>query len=194
MASLESCTNNMVIMVRCLVFTHIDKQRIPSEDLFNSVVSGMFALGAIPGSILATPIMKKGRRLTLIMASLITVLGSTLVIIFNIWSLFFGRFEMGVAVGNYYSVCPLYISEMSFPSISGSLGSLNQMSLSTGLRISFGLAYILPYSHEPETLTTGLWKVVVTCILIIFDFFKICVVHTQILFETFHTIKKPHSI
>jgi len=47
-------------------YVHEDKPRIKDEDLFNSLVSGLIPLGAIPGSLLINPLAVKGRRLSLI--------------------------------------------------------------------------------------------------------------------------------
>ncbi|CAI2364185.1 unnamed protein product [Moneuplotes crassus] len=141
-------------------YVYRDKQRISDEDLFNSLVSGLMIVGAIPGSLIATPMMKKGRRITLIISSLIHTLGACLCLIFNMWALLIGRFIMGIAIGIYFSVCPLYISEMSPPSVSGPLGTLNQMSLVTGLFLAYAFGYILPLSEDSDAATTGLWRVV----------------------------------
>mmetsp|Transcript_5194 Transcript_5194/g.4972 ORF Transcript_5194/g.4972 Transcript_5194/m.4972 type:complete len:146 (+) Transcript_5194:107-544(+) len=141
-------------------YEHYDKQRIHEEDLFNSVASGILPFGAIFGSFMAGPLMKRGRRFAFIVTSLIIIFGTALTLIFNMWALFLGRFIMGLAVGVYFSVSPLYISEISPPSVSGSLGSLNQMLFVAALFLSFSIIYILPLPDDPEAKTTDLWRVV----------------------------------
>jgi hypothetical protein len=55
---------------------------------------------------------------------------------------------------------PLYVSEIVPPSLSGSLGSFNQMGTVSGFVMAFSLPFILPLPDEPEALTTDLWRVV----------------------------------
>ncbi|CAI2365056.1 unnamed protein product [Moneuplotes crassus] len=154
-------------------YVNYDKDRISDSDLFNSVVSGMLPFGAIFGSLAAGEITKRGRRITFMITSVILVVGTVLTLIFNMYALIFGRFIMGFAIGIYFSVCPLYISEISPPSMSGILGSLNQMNFVSGLFFSFALIYILPLPDDPEAKTTRLWRI--TCgIPIIFGIIQFC--------------------
>jgi hypothetical protein len=54
----------------------------------------------------------------------------------------------------------LYVSEIVPPSLSGSLGSFNQMGTVSGFVMAFSIPFILPLPDEPDALTTDLWRVV----------------------------------
>jgi MFS family permease len=77
---------------------YVDKDEfvISSEDLFNSLVSGLVPLGAIPGSLVVGPFIAKGRRLTLIVVSIILIFGTCITMIFNMFALIIGRFIIGM--------------------------------------------------------------------------------------------------
>lgn len=118
------------------------------------------ALGAIPGALVSGPIVEHGRRLAFMITAWILIVGTGLTLIFNFWALLAGRFIMGVSLGIYFAVCPLFISEISPPSISGTLGSLNQFVLIIAIALSFAMTYILPLAEDPEALTTRRWRIV----------------------------------
>jgi MFS transporter, SP family, arabinose:H+ symporter len=53
------------------------------------------------------------------------------------------RFAGGLAVGAASLLSPLYVAEVSPPSIRGRMGALYQMSIVTGILISYGINYLL---------------------------------------------------
>ena len=67
---------------------------------------------------------------------------------------------MGIAMGMYITVCPIFISEISPPSLTGPLGCLNQLALVSGLIIAFSVAFIMPLPDDQEALTTRLWRII----------------------------------
>jgi MFS family permease len=77
-------------------YVHKDEFVIPSEDLFNSLVSGLIPLGASPGTLLVAPLAKKGRRLALIVVAIIMIFATSITMIFNMFALIIGRFIMGM--------------------------------------------------------------------------------------------------
>eukprot|EP00343_Euplotes_focardii_P002068 CAMPEP_0205803238 /NCGR_PEP_ID=MMETSP0205-20121125/5828_1 /ASSEMBLY_ACC=CAM_ASM_000278 /TAXON_ID=36767 /ORGANISM="Euplotes focardii, Strain TN1" /LENGTH=193 /DNA_ID=CAMNT_0053070989 /DNA_START=263 /DNA_END=845 /DNA_ORIENTATION=- len=79
--------------------------------------------------------------------------------IFSMWTLILGRFICGMGIGMYVTICPLFISEYSPASLSGPLGSINQMNVVTGLVLAFSLAFILPLPDDAEAKTTGIWRI-----------------------------------
>mmetsp|Transcript_1910 Transcript_1910/g.1709 ORF Transcript_1910/g.1709 Transcript_1910/m.1709 type:complete len:333 (+) Transcript_1910:308-1306(+) len=87
------------------------------------------------------------------------VAGTGLTMIFSMWTLILGRFICGMGIGMYVTICPLFISEYSPASLSGPLGSINQMNVVTGLVLAFSLAFILPLPDDAEAKTTGIWRI-----------------------------------
>src|SRR6185312_1374724 len=53
------------------------------------------------------------------------------------------RFLGGLAVGGVSLLSPMYVSEVSPPSIRGRLGTLYQMSIIVGILVSYGINYLL---------------------------------------------------
>lgn len=123
-------------------------------------MSGVIPIGAILGSIIVLPLAERGRRLALIVISIIIIFATALTMVMNFFALVIGRLIVGMCVGAYVSVCPIYVGEISPASISGPLGSLGGMGVSTGFVIAFTIPFILPLPDEPAALTTDLWRVV----------------------------------
>lgn len=155
----NSYYNSMTKIIHAQYIYH-GKHVISSEVLFNSLVSGLIPFGAIFGSYSVGPLVKRGRRLSLICISIIFMAGASLTLIFNMYTLIFGRLIMGACVGAYVAVCPLYISETAPPSLSGSLGAFSQVGVVIGVLLGFSMAFIMPLPEQPEALTTGLWRIV----------------------------------
>lgn len=141
-------------------YIHKGKHVISNEVLFNSLVSGLIPFGAIFGSLSVGPLVKRGRRLALICISIVFMTGASFTLIFNMYTLILGRLIMGVCVGAYVAVCPLYISETAPPNLSGSLGAFSQVGVVIGVLLGFSMAFLMPLPEEPEALTTGLWRIV----------------------------------
>ena len=140
-------------------YVYQGKQVIASEDLFNSLISGLIPFGAIFGSFLINPLVGKGRRISLIFICFLLIIGTLFTMIFNMYTLIFGRLLMGIWIGMYATVCPLYVSEVLPPSLAGSFGSMNQLMAVSGVTLGFSTAFILPLPYEKEALTTGLWRI-----------------------------------
>ena len=133
---------------------------IEDRDLFNSVVSGAIPIGAIIGSILGGILVEKGRRRAIILIWTMQIIGSVFWVAFNFIWLISGRLIQGVVIGNFTVVSPLFISEISPKSISGSLGMSNQGMVVFGgiLAKLFGL--IVPLKGDDDILTSDNWKLI----------------------------------
>ncbi|CAM9012119.1 unnamed protein product [Wickerhamomyces anomalus] len=95
------------------------------------------------GSLIFSPIVDKyGRRNSIVIASVIFIIGS----IFqcaghSISMLFGGRAVTGLGVGALTMVVPMFISELAPPSSRGQLVSLQQLSITIGILISYWIDY-----------------------------------------------------
>lgn len=88
------------------------------------------AAGALLGGLLADSL---GRRRTLMFVSLPFIFGSALsALASNIPQMLIGRAIVGASFGIVSSVVPLYISEVSPPSVRGAYGSFNQLTICIG--------------------------------------------------------------
>lgn len=101
--------------------------------------------GCVIGSAFAGKLADRyGRRRLLIFVALL--FGSTSVAA-GLAASFAGfvaaRFVGGLAVGGVSLISPMYVAEIAPPSIRGRLGALYQMSIVTGIIVSFGINYLL---------------------------------------------------
>lgn len=133
---------------------------IEDENLFNSLISGLIPLGAIPGTFLVTITSQKGRRLSYLIIGVIVLLGTALSMIFNMWALIFGRLIIGLGMGMYATIGPLFISEITPPNLSGPLGSFNQMGLVTGILGAYATAFMLPLPEDSDATTNQIWRLI----------------------------------
>ncbi|EEH20532.2 hypothetical protein PABG_02763 [Paracoccidioides brasiliensis Pb03] len=83
-----------------------------------------------------------GRRLSIIVAVAIFSIGSAIQAgAVNLTMLFMGRAIGGFAVGQLTMVVPMYISEVSLPSIRGTLIVFHQLSITLGILLSYWIEY-----------------------------------------------------
>lgn len=108
--------------------------RIQEEVVVAAVLLGA-VLGASFGGKLAD---RFGRRKTLIQVGILFIVGAAVTALAPtpIW-LSIGRVVVGIAIGIASLTAPLYISEVSPPSIRGKLVSLNQLMIAIGLVVSY---------------------------------------------------------
>jgi SP family arabinose:H+ symporter-like MFS transporter len=112
-----------------------------------------------------------GRRGLLICVAVgfaITSLGTALAPNFSTFIL--ARFLGGIAVGAASLLCPMYIAEVSPPSFRGRMGTLYQMSIITGILISYCINYVLRNSGSNNwrwMFLTGVLPSLVFCFLMI---------------------------
>ncbi|SCL76549.1 Galactose transporter [Methanoculleus chikugoensis] len=100
-------------------------------------------MGAILGALFGGPLSDRvGRRTSILAASVIFIAGTFVVVLSPIFSIFIiGRILIGIAIGVASFVAPLYISEIAPESIRGALVSLNQLLITVGILIAYGVNY-----------------------------------------------------
>eukprot|EP00026_Physarum_polycephalum_P008406 Phypoly_transcript_08489.p1 GENE.Phypoly_transcript_08489~~Phypoly_transcript_08489.p1 ORF type:complete len:491 (+),score=53.96 Phypoly_transcript_08489:49-1473(+) len=111
------------------------------SDVMNSVVVSAVLVGAMFGAYAAAPVSEaKGRRITILVGGVVFVLGAAIMWgAVHIGMLIAGRFVAGIGVGFASQGVPLYISEISPPSFRGALVSMNQLSITIGILVSYGI-------------------------------------------------------
>lgn len=131
---------------------------VESRDLFNSIVSALIPFGAIFGAPLGGALAGKGRRFALMSITSTFIVGCILTTIFNFFTLLAGRFIMGVCIGGYFTVVPLFITELSPKSIAGPLGVVTQFLRMIAILIAVSLGFMVPYASDEDALTTQIWR------------------------------------
>ncbi|CAM1510833.1 Fc.00g083460.m01.CDS01 [Cosmosporella sp. VM-42] len=124
----------------------MDKPKTVTANLSSNIVSTIQA-GAFAGCIIAMRLANRiGRRLSLIVASILVFIGVALQAAASghIALMYVGRFITGIAIGIASTVNPLYVSENAPRGIRGLLTGLYQLSIVTGLTLSY-LAFWINY-------------------------------------------------
>ncbi len=57
----------------------------------------------------------------------------------DFWSLYIGRLALGIYVGIASGIIPTYLISISPPQVSGIIGSLNQLLITIGIAVAYGL-------------------------------------------------------
>ncbi|PCR91778.1 sugar porter family MFS transporter [Natrinema ejinorense] len=108
-----------------------------------SLVEGIIVSGAMIGAIIGAALGGRladrlGRRRLILVGAVVFFVGSLIMAIApTVEILILGRIVDGIGVGFASVVGPLYISEISPPKIRGSLVSLNQLTITSGILIAY---------------------------------------------------------
>ncbi|KAK7367428.1 hypothetical protein VNO80_09440 [Phaseolus coccineus] len=134
------------------------KEDLKINDLQVQLLAGMLHASALPGCMAAGRTSDyKGRRVTIILSSIIFSLGSILMACAPSYLiLMIGNCILGVAVGFALIIAPVYSAEISPPSYRGFFTSLPELSINIGLL----LGYVSNYLFEKLSLKLG-WRIVV---------------------------------
>lgn len=128
------------------------------------MVGSMLAFGALLSSVPSGYLADRFGRKKIILSLAVPFIISWLVIVLakGATLLYIGRFFAGFAIGATCVCAPMYVGEISDPSIRGKLGSFFQMFICTGILLSYAIGAIVP------------WKIL-SMILVIFPvLFAVC--------------------
>ena len=138
--------NTMITSMR-IIF----KWDLKNIETLTSICSAILPIGALFGGISAGLIAKKiGRRFSLMLFDVLGLIGACIAIIGNTTTYLIGRFIMGLAVGCFSAVVPVYIKEYVPKTLIGKFGVFNFSFFCLGVVISFLLG--LPLSKNNEDL------------------------------------------
>jgi SP family galactose:H+ symporter-like MFS transporter len=121
------------------------KQEFFLSSVLQEIVVSAVLIGAIIGAFMGGSFADRfGRRKMIIVASIIFAAGAIETSLApEIITLLIGRIIVGIAIGMASFIAPLYISELSPPRIRGSLVTFNQLFITIGIVISYGVDYAL---------------------------------------------------
>ncbi|KAF7338630.1 25S rRNA adenine-N(1) methyltransferase [Mycena venus] len=121
---------------------------LPMSDFKFSVVTSVFTVGGLAGSLVANLIMDRwGRKGASRVSSLLVAVGAGLMTVSaSVGVLGLGRLLVGVGSGIGLCVGPIYLSEIAPSKISGSVGVLTQLGIVLGIMITqaIGLRFATP--------------------------------------------------
>jgi len=118
------------------------------SDFTFSVVTAVFTVGGLGGSMVANVVMDRwGRRGAARASSILVAVGAGLMCVgASVGILGLGRFLVGVGAGIGLCVGPIYLSEIAPSKISGNVGVLTQLGIVLGIMITqaIGLRFATP--------------------------------------------------
>ncbi|WP_117592261.1 sugar porter family MFS transporter [Haloprofundus halophilus] len=126
-------------------------------ELGTAWVEGLVVSGALVGAVVGAAVGGRladriGRRRLILVGAAVFFVGSLLMAVApTVEILVIGRIIDGLAIGFASMVGPLYISEISPPKIRGSLVSLNQLAVTSGILVSYFVNYAFADS--------GAWRI-----------------------------------
>ena len=114
-------------------------------DLSLGVAFSSLLFGCVLGSAAAGRVTDRyGRRKILLWVAVVFALTSVGTGLAPTFTMFLAaRFLGGIAVGGASIIAPMYVSEVSPPSIRGRMGALYQLSIILGILISYAINYLL---------------------------------------------------
>ena len=120
-------------------------QHFKLTDLSLGVAFSSLLFGCVLGSAIAGNVTDRfGRkRILLIVAVLFAVTSAITGLAWSFQSFIAARFLGGIAVGAVSLVSPMYVSEISPPTLRGRMGTLYQMSIVIGILVSYCINYLL---------------------------------------------------
>jgi len=126
-------------------------QHFGLNDLSLGVAFSSLLFGCVIGSGVAGRITDRfgRRRILLIVAVLFALTSVATGLAWSFQSFLVARFLGGLAVGAVSLVSPMYVSEISPPTLRGRMGTLYQMSIVTGILASYCINYLLR-DHGPD--------------------------------------------
>lgn len=108
------------------------------------IVVSAVLIGAVIGAAISGFLADKyGRRIMVILASIIFGLGAIFTALTpDVYTLIAGRIGVGIAIGMASFIAPLYIAEVAPVNIRGALVSLNQLAITVGIVISYLIDFV----------------------------------------------------
>ncbi|KAB5589300.1 quinate permease [Ceratobasidium theobromae] len=102
-----------------------------------------------------------GRKRTILLAVIVFIIGVIVqTAAFQPSSIFGGRFVTGLGVGSLSMAVPLYNAELAPPEVRGSLVAMQQMSIVTGIMVSFWIDYGTNYiGGTGSTQSEAAWRI-----------------------------------
>lgn len=121
---------------------HGMKQCVPLDDMQFGVVTAVFSIGGLLGSFFAGPLADLvGRKKASLFASVLGLLGSLVLFASNTYAgMVIGRIIVGLSSGIYVVITSLFIGEICPLELKGAFGSMNQLSINSGILLTQTLA------------------------------------------------------
>eukprot|EP00568_Trieres_chinensis_P002410 CAMPEP_0183297888 /NCGR_PEP_ID=MMETSP0160_2-20130417/5050_1 /TAXON_ID=2839 ORGANISM="Odontella Sinensis, Strain Grunow 1884" /NCGR_SAMPLE_ID=MMETSP0160_2 /ASSEMBLY_ACC=CAM_ASM_000250 /LENGTH=518 /DNA_ID=CAMNT_0025459785 /DNA_START=5 /DNA_END=1561 /DNA_ORIENTATION=+ len=147
---------------------------LPLSHATEGVILSALCLGALLGSILVFPLADRlGRRAEIRIAASLYICGAALEVLSGTWlkyasqsvgvgCLFFGRSIFGVGVGFTMHGAPMYMAEMTPPSMRGSIVAANEIFIMLGVLLGYAAGYSVSGNND-HWFHMYAWGILVSC-------------------------------
>jgi MFS family permease len=116
---------------------------------YSSIIAAAIGIGSIVGSISTGPLMSRyGRRKTIMIFNVLAGIGTVFNLILNEHIMIVGRTIIGICVGGFNTVIPVYISEFVPYDKQGTCGAIYEFHFSLGLFVSYLFGLGLPEDND----------------------------------------------
>ena len=129
-----------------------------NKQLYEGLITSSISLGGIVGAFYSSSLIKLGRRHSLILTDIFSIISTLFCFLPGFFSLILSRLLSGVCLGLNSVIIPIFIKEFSPADISGSTGSLHSVFISGGILLSFFFGFFMPYSNILLENGISLWK------------------------------------
>lgn len=145
------------------------------ERYYISLLNSVIPLGALIGALIISPFtLKKGRRLSLLMANFIGLIGTGIMNFVIIELMIFGRLLNGVVIGMNMSCVGIYVKEYVPYDIIGFCGGIYELCYAIGIFVAYLLGLNLPkleslkgnYGYNDVNEMGNWWRFMLSCPLI----------------------------
>ncbi|QRW13631.1 Sugar (and other) transporter [Ceratobasidium sp. AG-Ba] len=134
----------------------LDRASQHERDTLSGNIVSTFQAGTFFGSLLTFPLVEKyGRKKGMLAAGFVFMIGAVLMTAANghLGMIYAGRGVAGLGIGSASLIIPVYIAEISPPSIRGRLVGIFEILSQGGSMLGFWINYIMDRTVSPDTKT-----------------------------------------
>jgi len=153
-----------------------------NKQLYEGLITSSISLGGIIGAFYSSSLIRVGRRTSLMLTDIFSIVSIFFIYFPGIFSLIFSRLLSGICLGFNSVIVPIFIKEFSPMEISGTTGSFHSVLGSAGVMLSFIFGFLMPYVAV-DGYGISFWKILFS-FPIIFSLTRIYLLMRYFTFET----------
>lgn len=127
---------------------------------YNTYIASLPILGMGIGCYTGGLLVKGGRRRIMILMNLIAAVGICISLVLDFWTILFGKFLWGLAVGVLATAGPLMIAETIPAEEMSFWGTSSNFFIVLAISITYAWGLGLPVAGTPEVYTSDFWRFV----------------------------------
>ncbi|CAI2367402.1 unnamed protein product [Moneuplotes crassus] len=130
---------------------------------FRSIMTTTVPAGAVFGALSGGYLVAYGRRKAILGMNVVLCLATGATMFENVIAILIGRIFVGYCVGVLGVVCPMFLSETSFVKVSGPVGAISQVMITTGNMIAYLFRFLTQINStdgDEDLERTNSWRYV----------------------------------